>query len=184
MKIKLLLIAIFTVAMLTNAFAQKYITKTGKIDIFSETPAFTIEAENRTCASILNTETGDVVVSLLVRSFDFEEALVEEHFNENYIESHKFPKSTFKGKITNNDDIAYDKNGEYKFDITGDLNIHGVTKAVTQQGVITVNDGVITANIEFIVSLKAYEVKIEKAYTHAIKDEIALTCEFSFETKK
>ena len=100
MKLKYLLLTIFTCFLLSSfSFAQKHITKTGTIEIFSETPLFTIEGVNKKVASILNTETGEIVSSTLIRSFKFEEALVEEHFNENYLEPHKFPKSTFKGKI-------------------------------------------------------------------------------------
>ena len=180
MKTKSIILLVALFGYVANTSAQKYITKTGQIEIFSETPVFTIEAVNKKVASILNIETGEVVVSTLVRSFDFEEALVEEHFNENYIESHKFPKSTFKGKIKNLDAINFSKDGVYPFQIVGDLTIHGVTKNVTQDGSFTIADGKINAKIDFIVSLQAYEVKVEKAYKDAIKDEIELEMDFDF----
>jgi hypothetical protein len=94
--------------------AQILITKDGTIEIFSQTSLFTIEAKNQKVASILNLETGDVVASTLVRSFKFKEALVEEHFNENYMQSEKYPKSQFKEKITNFNTGDQSKDGSYE----------------------------------------------------------------------
>jgi len=107
--------------------AQKYITKEGEIDIFSQTSLFTIEAANHQVASIMDASNGNLVASTLVRSFKFREALVEEHFNENYMESSKYPKAIFKGKITNFSSIDLSKDGTYDITIEGDLTLHGVT---------------------------------------------------------
>lgn len=181
MKTKSLVILVLVFGVFTQVNAQKYITKSGQIEIFSQTPVFTIEAVNKKVASILNIETGEVAVSTLVRSFDFEEALVEEHFNENYIESHKYPKATFRGNISNIDAVDFSKDGSYPFTVIGDLTIHGVTKNVTQEGTFKIEGGRINAKIDFIVSLAAYEVKVEKAYKDAIKDEIELEMDFDFD---
>lgn len=179
MKLKSILLIVFT-GILFSASAQKYITKTGTIEIFSQTPLFTIEGINKKVASILNAETGDVVASTLVRSFKFEEALVEEHFNENYMESHKFPKSVFKGKITNYKNVDFSKNGEYNIIIEGKLTIHGVTNYIKEEGTLNINNGNISAKTAFPVSLKAYGIKVEPAYKKAIKDEIELKIHFDY----
>jgi hypothetical protein len=179
MKLRYLLLAVCS-GILFNVNAQKYITKTGTIEIFSQTPLFTIEGINKKVASILNTETGDIVVSTLVRSFKFEEALVEEHFNENYMESHKFPKSIFKGKITNYNSIDFSKNGNHKILIEGKLTIHGVTNYIKESGTLMIKGETISANTTFIVSLKAYGIKVEPAYKKAIKDEIELKVHFDY----
>ncbi len=115
MKIRLLVLSVLFAGLYTSASAQKYITKTGTIEIFSETPLFVIDGVNKKVASILNAENGEVVASTLVRSFRFEEALVEEHFNENYLEPHKFPKSVFKGKITNFDKVDLTKKRNLRY---------------------------------------------------------------------
>ena len=81
--------------------AQNYMTKEGMIDIYSETSLLTIDGKTQSAGSIINTSNGELAASVLVTSFKFKEALLEEHFNENYMESHKFPKAQFKGKITN-----------------------------------------------------------------------------------
>ena len=160
--------------------AQKYITKTGTIEIFSETPMFTIEGTNRKVASVLNTETGDVVASTLVRSFKFKEALVEEHFNENYIESNKFPKSIFKGKVMNIEKIDFSKDGSYDIIFEGKLTIHGATNYIKEKGKLSIKDGVVTVTVDFSISLKAYEIKVEKSYQDAIKDNILLKIHFDY----
>ena len=160
--------------------AQKHITKEGVIEIFSETSMFTIEAKNQKVASILNTENGEIVASTLVRSFKFHEALVEEHFNENYMESHKFPKAVFKGTITNFNTVDLNKDGEYAVNIKGELTMHGETRPVETEGKLSVKGGKITAKAIFIVSLANYKIEIEESYKDRIKDEIKLTVHFNY----
>ena len=176
---KLFLIMIFSCFAVT-VFSQKHITKTGTIDIFSETPIFTIEGTNKKVASILNTDNGEIVASTLVRSFKFDEALVEEHFNENYIESHKFPKAIFKGKIENYTKGDIEKDGVYTLSILGKLTIHGQTREILQKIKLTVKNGIISGTSTFNVSLKNYGIKVEKAYKDAIKDAILLEIGLNF----
>ena len=98
--------------MLTSCvFAQKYITKNGKINFYSDAPMEKIEAKNNEVKAALDASTGDIVFQVLITSFEFKQALMQEHFNENYMESPKFPNSTFKGKINNLKDINFSKNG-------------------------------------------------------------------------
>ena len=173
---------LIAVILVTNGLmAQKLITKEGVIEIFSQTSLFTIEAKNQKVASILNTENGEVVASTLVRSFKFHEALVEEHFNENYMESHKFPKSIFKGKITNFSTVDINKDGSYPVTIEGDLTMHGETRPVKSEGTLVVKNGKISAKTDFIVSLENYKIKIEENYKDRIKDEIKLTVHFDYQ---
>ena len=179
MKTKLVLLVAFCFLSL-SLFAQKQITKSGTIEIFSETPLFTIEGVNQKVASIINTSNGEFVASTLVRSFKFEEALVEEHFNENYIESHKFPKAVYKGKIVDFDKIDLSKDGTYDVVVVGKLTIHGTTNDIKEKGKITVKGGVISATSTFDVSLAGYKVKVEETYKDAIKDAITLRINFNY----
>ena len=176
---KIVLVVLLTVVF-TLLNAQKYITKTGNIDIYSETSLFVIEAKNQKVASILNSENGEVVASTLVRSFKFHEALVEEHFNENYMESHVHPKAVFKGKIDNFNTVDLSKDGTYKINIIGDLTLHGETNPVNTNGKLIVNDNKINASVEFFVSLSAYKIKVEEKYKDRIKDEIKLAIYFEY----
>jgi len=183
MKLKYLLLIVFF-GLIFTSFAQKHITKSGTIEIFSETPVFTIEAINKKVASILNVETGEVVVSTLVRSFKFHEALVEEHFNENYMESHKFSKAIFKGKISNYQSIDFTKDGDYDAVIEGKLTLHGETNYIKEKVVISIQNGFISAKTEFSVSLEAFKIKVEKAYKDSIKDDILLKIHFGYKPYK
>lgn len=158
--------------------AQKYLTKEGVIDIYSETSLFVIEAKNSKVACILNADNGEVVASTLSRSFKFREALVEEHFNENYMESHLYPKAQFKGKIVNFNQVNFSKAGTYTVQIEGDLTLHGQTNPVNTQGKLVVNSGSVVASTEFTISLEQYKIKIEEQYKDRIKDEIKLTVHF------
>ncbi len=179
MKLKYLLFTIFMGFML-NLHAQKYITKSGKINIISESPIFTVEGVNKKVASILNTETGELVISMLIRSFEFEEAVMEERFNINYLESKSFPKSIFKGKISNFEDIDFTTDGIYKTHVEGKLTIHGVTHNVEEQGIITITNGIISAESEFHISLTDFEIEIERAFKKSIDDDVLLKIDFTF----
>ena len=131
------------------ANAQKYMTKNGFIGFYSKTSMEEIKADNNQVAGVLDTGTGEMVFQVLIKSFHFERALMEEHFNENYMESEKYPKSTFKGKITNLPSVSFSKNGTYDVTVDGDLTIHNVTNKVSMKGTIEVITGGINANSKF-----------------------------------
>jgi hypothetical protein len=157
---KKLLFIVLAIGLFQFTFAQKFISKTGHIWIYSYTPVEEIEAHNHQVVSILDPASGDLQYSLLVKSFEFKVALMQEHFNENYMESDKIPKSSFKGKITNLNKIDLKKDGTYPAEVSGDLTIHGVTKPVTTTGTIEVKGQTITAKAKFTVSPKDYDIVI------------------------
>ena len=140
MKKSISIIAIILVVLTgsLSVHAQKYMTKNGNIKFYSETPIETIEATNNQVNSALDSQTGDLVFKVLIKSFNFEKALMQEHFNENYMESDKFPNSTFQGKVTNLSSIDFSKEGTYEAMIEGDLTIHGMTKKISEKGTFTV----------------------------------------------
>lgn len=174
-------VLIFAFLVLANAAsAQKLIAKTGHIWFYSYTPMEVIEAHNRQTVSILDISTGDIVINLLNKSFEFKVALMQEHFNENYMETTKFPKSAFKGKVTNLDKIDFKKNGSYTAEVTGDLTIHGVTKNVSTTGTIEVANGSITAKAKFKVIPKDYEIKIPQLVENKIAKEMDITVEIPY----
>ena len=158
-----------------TAFSQKYLTKNGYIKFYSETPMETIEAHNRQVNSALDIETGDFVFKVLMKSFEFEKALMQEHFNENYVESDKFPNATFKGKVTNVTDIDFGTEGDYVAMVEGDLTIHGVTNKVSAKGTFSVKGGQIIGTSTFIVKPEDYGIKIPKTVVDNIAEEIETT---------
>lgn len=147
----------------TAGMAQgKYYTKAGKIKFDANTPNSPdkVEAVTNSAVCVLDTKTGALQFSVVVSGFEFEKALMQEHFNENYLETAKFPKAEFKGTITNNSAVNYSKDGVYKVKVSGSLTIHGVTKQVETEGELTVKNGKIGAKASFPVSLNDYQVKI------------------------
>lgn len=178
-----LLVIVFIIA--TSAgFSQKYITKNGYIKFYSETPMETIEAHNHQVNSAFDLATGDFVFKVLIKSFDFEKALMQEHFNENYMESDKFPDATFTGKITNLPAIDLMKDGKYDVNVEGDLKIHGETKKVKEKGTFEVAGGKITGKSVFMVHLADYKIKIPNTVINNIAEDIQVTVEVNLEELK
>lgn len=142
------------------SFAQDlYQTKSGQISFFSETPVRNIEAINNQVASLINTGTGEVVFSVPIKEFKFEKALMEEHFNENYMESAKYTKSTFQGKITNLSEVNFLVDGTYSVNVAGKLSMHGVIKPLTATGKITIAQGKISVIANFTIQLIDFNIE-------------------------
>jgi hypothetical protein len=176
-----------TVLALTAFISQaqeKYFTKTGKISFYSKAPMEDIEAKNKTVAAILDTKSGALQFSVLMKAFEFEKALMQEHFNENYVESDKYPRAEFKGNILNNAAINYAKDGMYPVSIKGKLNIHGVTKDVEQSGHIRISGGNIDAASDFTILLSEYNVTIPAIVKEKISNNIRITVDTKLEPLK
>lgn len=163
-----------------SASGQKYITKNGYIGFFSGTPVEDIKADNNQAASVIDITTGEIVFQVLIKSFKFEKALMEEHFNENYLESEKFPRSTFKGKIANLADVDFNKPGKYDVTVEGDLNIHGVTNRVGVKGIIEIVPGGITANSKFNIVPEDYKITIPAVVRNNIAKNIEVTVSIKY----
>jgi len=176
-KVLFLLIVLMSFASIS---AQKYVSKDGHIWFLASTPLEEIEAHNHQAASILDVSTGDVTFSLLMKSFEFKRALMQEHFNENYVESDKFPKATFKGKINDLPSIDFKKDGVYKVNVTGDLTIHGVTKNFTTPGTIEIKGGQIIAKSVFIVTPKEFDIKIPSLVENKIAKEVTVNVDITY----
>lgn len=129
-----------------------------------------IEAVNKAAKPILNTATGDIQIKIPIKGFTFEKPLMQEHFNENYMESEKFPDAFFKGKI--NEKIDYTKDGEYKTTATGKVTIHGVEKERTLDGTLTIKGGQITIETKFMVHVVDHNIKVPSLYVKNIAEDV------------
>lgn len=159
--IKLFFTVVYIAACSHIATAQtKYFTKAGKISFYSKAPIEDIEAHNTKGVSVFDVSTGQIEFSVLMKGFEFEKAKMQEHFNENYVESDKYPKAVFTGTIKNASALKLSQDGVYNTEITGNLTIHGVTKPQTIQAVITVKDGIVSAVSEFTIAVADYDIKI------------------------
>jgi len=179
---KPIVLLIYCLSVLPLAQAQKLISKDTHIFFIASTPLEDIEAHNRQAVSILDPATGNLAFNLLVKSFEFKVKLMQEHFNENYVESDKYPKSTFNGKITNNANINYKKDGVYEADVTGDLTIHNVTKPIATKGTIEVKEGFVYAKADFIVKPADYDITIPSVVANKIAKEVQVTVDAKYPT--
>jgi polyisoprenoid-binding protein YceI len=162
-----------------SASGQKYMTKTGFISFFSHTPMEDIKGDNNQVASVIDISTGEMVFQVLIKSFHFEKTLLEEHFNENYMESDKFPKASFKGKITNLSTVDFKKNGSYEVQVEGDLTIRDVTKKMSVKGILEVVTGGINTNSKFIIAPEDFNIEIPSV----VRENIAKTIEVTVTMK-
>jgi len=172
---KRLTILFFLLSLVLSANAQKYVTKNGFIGFYSHTPMEDIKADNNQVAGVLDTSTGEMVFQALIKSFNFDRALMEEHFNENYMESEKFPKSSFKGKITNLSAVNFSKNGTYDVTVEGDLTIRDATNKISTKGTIEVMTGGINANSKFNIVPEDYKIKIPGVVREKIDKNLEVT---------
>lgn len=180
---KILLSMAALIALACTANAQKFYTKNGNISFFSKTNMENIKADNNQVMSVLNAQSGELQFSLLVKSFHFQKALMEEHFNENYLESEKYPKATFRGTITDAGKINFAADGAYPVTVSGDLTIHGVTNKATTKGNITVKGGKITGTSVFVVALADYKIAIPKLVEANISKTIEITVNCLYDQK-
>ena len=162
-------------------FSQKMITRSGEIKFEASMPAFEeIAGTNSTVSSIFDEATGDFVALALVKAFKFKSPLMEEHFNENYMESSQFPKSSFKGKILNFD--AKKLSGtKTAYDLEGDLTIHGVTKKIKTKINLVLNAGKVAATSVIMVKPQDYNIEIPNLVKGKIAENAKVTINFILE---
>lgn len=178
---KILFAVAMSLSLLTVHAQDRYLTRTGHIKFFSSAPLEDIEAHNYKVLSIVDLSKGQIAVDLLIKAFEFEKKLMQEHFNENYMESGKYPKSTFKGTFEVPAGLKSMEDGTYELDVTGELSVHGVKKPVDTKATLTVKDGKLTGNVSFGVKVKDHEIKIPKVVVRNIAEEVEVTAEFEFE---
>ena len=167
---KHILIILLAWIMVHQAGQDIYVCKNVKVNLYSSAPIEDIEANSTNGVSVYNAGSGDLEFSVPIRSLHFPKALMEEHFNENYIESDKFPKATFKGKIQEHVDLS--KDGTYPVTVTGDFQVHGVTQTRTITGNLKVSGGVVTMTSEFMVKCADHHIDIPQIVFHHIAESI------------
>ena len=170
---------VIALAFLITAFAGfsqgKYFTKTGKIDFSSKAPLEDIEAKNKTVTAVIDSKSGAVQFAVQMKGFEFEKQLMQQHFNENYIESDKYPKGEFRGTITNNSGINYSKEVTYPDSVIGKLTIHGVTRNVETSGNVKVTGGKLEVTSSFNIRLSDYKISIPAVVKDKVSNSIRIT---------
>jgi len=155
---------------------EKYLTKEGYISFFSHSLVEDIKADNYQVLSVIDTETGEIGVQLLMKSFMFKKALMQEHFNESYIESYKYPKATLKGYIANFNELDTQNT---TVEIKGVLSIHGVEKEISTMAKIEVLNDQINLTGTFMVEVADFNINIPTI----VRNNIAKTIKVTFDLK-
>jgi len=159
-----------------NLQAQKFIGKNGEISFFSEAPMEDIDAVNKKVSAVYDSKTNDLVFQLEIKDFVFPKSLMQEHFNENYLESDIYPKSIFSGKVIS-------QNGKNAI-VEGSLTIHGKTNKIKVEGILKQEKKAINVSTEFIVKLEDYDIKIPTIVMYKIAEEIEVKVNIELKERK
>lgn len=180
---KIILLTVVLVS-ITTVSAQKYFTKTGTTNFKASKETFeAIEATNTSTTTVLNTENGELASLLFIKAFHFEVALMEEHFNENYMESDKFPKGTFKGRLEKFD-VKTLTNTFKEFPLTGTLTIRGKDKKINTMAKLKKEKHTIVLQTQCIVKAKDFDIKIPSIVKEKIADDIIVNSNYELTEKK
>lgn len=158
---------------------DKYMTKEGLIRFYSHTIIEDITAVNQKVAALIDSEKGAVAIIVPMNEFQFEKKLMQEHFNENYVESHKYPKATFSGTIENNSQVNYRQPGSYQVKVSGEMTIHGVSREVSAEGTIEILQDGLRAKTMFLLNPEDYGIRIPRVVRKNIAENMEITAEFS-----
>jgi polyisoprenoid-binding protein YceI len=172
---KKIILSFVVFATINNINAQIYKAKDNgtEISFYSKSPLEDIEALNKGAIVVLNSATNDIQMRITIQNFKFKNGLMEEHFNENYLESQKYPNAIFKGKI--NEKIDYTKDGESKVTVTGKMDMHGVVKDETYDGTVTKKGNQISLTCKFKIKVADYKIKVPTLYVKNIAEVVDVT---------
>ena len=170
----LVLVALFSFA----PVQEKKITKTGTISFEASVPSFEeVKGKNAAVTCVLNTANGEIATLALMKGFRFKVALMEEHFNENYVESSKFPKATFKGKIENFD-VSKLTTTSKDYTLKGKLELHGKSKEITSVAKIKKIGSDIEVKTTFFVNVSDFDIEIPSVVSKKVAKKVTIDCNF------
>lgn len=155
--------------------SQKFITKNGMIKFYSDAPLEKIEAVNNQVISAFDITNGNLVFKVLMKSFEFKKALMQEHFNSDYVESDNFPEASFKGAVKDFNTFDFNKDGLNNVIVEGDLTIHGVTKHISEKGTLQKKNDNLLGKSVFNIAIKDYNIKIPNAVVNNISENVQVT---------
>jgi polyisoprenoid-binding protein YceI len=178
----LIKIAIIALVIHSSAQAQeKWYTRNGTISLFSATSMENIDASNNEVFSMLDQNKKELAFQVLVTGFKFKKALMQEHFNENYMESGKYPKASFQGTIADPSKVNFDKDGDYNVTVTGNLNMHGVSNKVNIPATIHVANKKVSGESKFDVKLADYNIKVPTVVAKQVSETVSVSVNCQYE---
>lgn len=173
MKNIILIMYVLIFNVLVSQAQDRYLLENSFVRFFSDGIVEDIEATNKDGKGIIDFSKNEFLIKIPIKSFKFASSLMQEHFNENYMESDKFPEGVFKGKLEGSYDL--NKNGTYNVNTMGDLTVHGVTKTRTIPAFIHVKDGKISLESKFIIKVAEHKIKIPSIVIRNIAEEVEVT---------
>ncbi|RWZ85817.1 MAG: YceI family protein [Hydrotalea sp. AMD] len=162
-------------------YSQIYLTRTGFIGFYSKTPFEDIRAENNQVYAAIDTHNKDIAFVLLMKSFLFTKELMQEHFNENYAETDKFPKANFIGKFSGTVDVS--KEGVYPINVNGNLTIHGITHNIQTPATLQVKAGKLLGHAQFYIKPEDYGISIPSIVRNKIEEKMNVIVDITCTTK-
>lgn len=176
MKTTILVIS-FLLLYQTASGQDKYMTKEGVITFYSHTIIEDITARNEKVAAVIDGENSAVAIIVLMNEFQFEKKLMQEHFNENYVESEKYPKATFSGRFSGMSESDFQTPGKYQVRVKGEMSIHGHTQEISTEGSIEVRQNSIIARTKFLLNPEDYGIGIPRLVRKNIAEKMEITAE-------
>ena len=170
MHIRFYVLVLFLLCISSTGLCQSYMTKNGFIGFYSKTPLEDIRAENNQVYAVLDATSHRLAFAVLLKGFLFTKELMQTHFNENYVESDKYPKATFSGSCSGDMDLT--KDGVYQVVIKGDLSLHGVTKPIETTAQLDVKNNHIKANSTFKLKPEDFNITIPAIVREKIASEM------------
>lgn len=176
-RLQFLLLALALITLPALSPAQRYIAESGSIIFLSKATIEDIKSENKKVSSIFNISTGAIAFSVPIRQFSFNKQLMQEHFNDKYMESDRFPTATFSGIITGHDPVSP---GVQPVTAKGKLTIHGITKDVDIPGTFQRDNGTVVLKSTFKIKLLDYEIRIPKLLWQNIAEQVDITLDMTY----
>lgn len=176
------LILIIAILLGHTIYAQKYFTRTGTTEFKASVAAFEpVEAVNKSTSVVLKADSGEIAALLLMKAFRFKVALMQEHFNENYMDSDQFPKATFKGKIIDFDHTV--TSGKKTYTIEGALTVRGVTKKIKTTAQIEHHGATMRLTSTFSVTPQDFDIKIPSIVRKKIAEKINVYLDYELKKR-
>lgn len=180
-----LLKILFSVSLVMLSFTisaqSALVSKTNTTTFFSKAPLENITAKNDQTTAAIDLSKNEIVVKMLIKHFDFKNSLMQEHFNENYMESDKFPSAVFSGKIVSDTELDINNEGKFPVKIQGTMTVHGVEKPFETETILEVLKYQIRASAEFILKPADFDIKIPKTVIKNIAEDIEVSTTLTFE---
>jgi len=166
------LFVFFSLAIIFRADGQLFMTRNGFIGFYSKTSMEDIEAENNQVYAVIDPVKKNLAFTLLMKGFIFRKELMQTHFNENYVESDKYPKASFTGTFSG--ELSPEKKGSYPVTVKGNLTIHNVTRSIEAPGKFDVTDGKLTGSADFTVKPEDFDIRIPSIVRDKISELITI----------